>query len=192
MNAHDPARTPEPEPVPADPPATRDAAAPANPVVCAACSNTAPDGARFCPACRTHLVSPDAGTLASPKRRLGAALLDEFVKDSGLLGPLLWPAVLPPGAARTMITVLTALYGALTLVLWTRGTTPAKRWLDLTVVTEDGEPAGFFRMAFRETIGKAISALAVGLGFLAIRSDPEHRGWHDRMAETWVVHDDDL
>ncbi|MCI0436548.1 MAG: RDD family protein [Gemmatimonadetes bacterium] len=114
-----------------------------------------------------------------------------MIKDGGLLGSVFWPVVLPPGVGRTVVAILSALYWGSSLMLWTRGQTPAKRFLLMTVVTEDGEPAGFFRMAFRETIGKIISMTVLGLGILSIGIDPEKRGWHDKIFGTWVVHDEE-
>lgn len=158
------------------------------PRVCPECDALAPPEARYCRACRCNLADPFAGRLATAKRRLGAAFLDSAVRDGGMFGPVLWPAI---GGGTTMVTVLSAAYWAYSVYLWTRGTTPAKRFLSMTVVTEDGRPAGFLRMAFRETIGKWISTAAFGLGLLAIPRHAEKRGWHDRMAETWVIVEDD-
>ena len=159
--------------------------------VCTNCNAVAPAAARFCRACGFYLPSPDVGRLASVSRRLGAAILDEGIKGGGWLGPLLWPAVLPSGSGRTVVAILSALYWITSLMHWARGTTPAKRLLRMVVVTEDGEPAGFVRMALRETIGKAISMAVVGLGMLSIPIDAERRGWHDKLFGTWVVHEEE-
>jgi len=161
------------------------------PGFCPDCDAAVAADARFCPSCHVFLPDRWVGRLASSKRRLVAAVLDGVFKDGGLFGLALWNAILPPGLAVTVVRIMSLLYGASALVFWTRGTTPAKRLLDMTVITEDGEPAGFFRMAFRETIGKWISTIVFGLGLLAIPTDKEKRGWHDRMFGTWVVHDDD-
>jgi uncharacterized RDD family membrane protein YckC len=161
------------------------------PGFCPDCNAAVPGDAHFCPSC--HVFVPDrwVGHLAAPKRRLVAALLDGIFKEGGLFGMALWSAVLPPGIAGAVVRVMSLLYGVSALVLWSQGTTPAKRFLGMTVITEDGKPAGFFRMAFRETIGKWISTIAIGLGLLAVSTDKEKRGWHDSMAGTWVVHNDD-
>lgn len=157
---------------------------------CTNCEAPAPAGGRFCTSCGFYLPSPEVGRLASAQRRLGAFILDEVIKNGGLIGSVLWPAVLP-GSGRAVVAILSALYWVSSLRLWTRGTTPAKRLLQMTVITEDGEPAGFFRMAFRETIGKMLSMMVVGLGMLSIPIDREKRGWHDKIFGTWVVHEDE-
>lgn len=161
------------------------------PGVCPHCDTPAPSDAHFCPSCQNYLASPWVGRLASAKRRLGAAVLDGLFKDGGLFGSVLWGTVIGPGSGARMVAIMSAVYWVSALFLWSRGTTPAKRLLRMTVITEDGEPAGFFRMAFRETIGKWISTAVLGLGVLAIPFHREKRGWHDRMADTWVVLEDE-
>jgi uncharacterized RDD family membrane protein YckC len=61
----------------------------------------------------------------------------------------------------------------------------------MEVITEDGDPPGFVRMALRETIGKWISTISLGLGLLAIPFDRNHQGWHDKLFHTFVIHDDE-
>ncbi|MGD8278564.1 MAG: RDD family protein [Gemmatimonadota bacterium] len=145
----------------------------------------------FCRSCRSFLEAPDVGKLARPRRRLLAAFLDSVFQDGGSIGSILGPLLIGSGAAHAVVAVLSTTYWILTLYLWTKGTTPAKRALDMDVIREDGEPAGFFRMAFRETIGKVISWMVLGLGILSVPIDRNHQGWHDKMAGTFVVHDEE-
>jgi uncharacterized RDD family membrane protein YckC len=161
------------------------------PAVCPNCDAPTALGSRFCPSCQTFIAKPWVGRLAPAKRRLVAAWLDSTFKDGGIFGAAFWMTILPRGGAATAIGIMSALYAMSALYLWTKGTTPAKRMLRMTVITEDGEPAGFFRMAFRETIGKWSSTVVFGLGLLAVTTHPEKRGWHDRMVDTWVVLDDE-
>lgn len=161
------------------------------PGVCPSCEAAAPERARFCPSCESYLASPWVGRLASPGRRLVAAMLDGAFKEGGLLGMAAGTLIFSPGVVGRIVGVMGAIYGLAALYLWSRGTTPAKKLLGMSVITEDGEPAGFWRMALRETVGKGISTVAFGLGLLAIPFSRERRGWHDRMFETWVVLDEE-
>jgi uncharacterized RDD family membrane protein YckC len=145
----------------------------------------------FCPACETFIVDPYVGRLASTGRRLAAAVLDSVFRDGGIFGAAVWTNIVPPGVATAIVGILSTMYGIASLYLWTKGTTPAKRLLGMRAITSDGEPAGFFRMAFRETIGKMISLAVFGMGYLTIPFDRERQGWHDKMAGTWIIHDDD-
>ena len=73
------------------------------------------------------------------------------------------------------------------IFLFFHGTTPGKRVLNMYVVNESGERAGFWTMLFREWIGKWISAVVFGLGFLSILWDRDRQGWHDKLASTYVT-----
>lgn len=52
--------------------------------------------------------------------------------------------------------------------------------------SESGYPS-FFRILLRETIGKLVSGLILGIGFLAGFWNDKHKTWADRMASTVVV-----
>ena len=160
------------------------------PAFCSNCGTEVASRAHFCPSCQSFLATPMLGRLASAKRRLGAAFLDGLFKEGGLFGSIFWATVFPGSGAR-IVAIMSTVYWISALFLWSRGTTPAKRLLGMTVITEDGEPAGFFRMAFRETIGKGISSIVFGLGLIAIPFDREKQGWHDKMFDTWVVLEDE-
>ena len=65
--------------------------------------------------------------------------------------------------------------------------TLGRRLLGITVVNEAGEPVSFWRGAFRETVGKAVSSVFFYLGFIWIAFDKDKQGWHDKMASTFVI-----
>lgn len=73
------------------------------------------------------------------------------------------------------------------VAFWTlRGTTLGGIICQLRVVRTDGRKLEFPESLVRGLTG--IFSLAVaGLGFLWILRDPEHQGWHDRVAGTYVV-----
>lgn len=158
----------------------------APPESCPDCGETASRTARFCWSCRLFLRDRWVGKLASAKRRLVAAMLDSAFRDGGTWGLVFWNAVLPGSGAR-VLAVLAAIYTIASLYLWSKGTTPGKQLLGMRVITADGRPAGFFRMAIRETVAKTLSLMVFGLGVISIPFDKEKRGWHDKMMGTWVV-----
>ena len=45
----------------------------------------------------------------------------------------------------------------------------------------------WLRAILRETVGKWISALILGIGFIMVAFHKEKRGLHDLIAGTWVV-----
>jgi uncharacterized RDD family membrane protein YckC len=76
----------------------------------------------------------------------------------------------------------------LNMFLMTRSTTLGKFILDLKVVNrKTGQNLTFFRMLFRETIGKFISTAIFLIGFIWIIIDNENAGWHDKISNSAVV-----
>lgn len=87
----------------------------------------------------------------------------------------------------------------LTLLLWwtymvvrtaRQGQTLGKRALKIKVTGPDGTPPGWGRVLVRETVGRMLSGLIFGLGYLWMLWDPERRCWHDMIAGTRVVRAD--
>lgn len=46
---------------------------------------------------------------------------------------------------------------------------------------------GFFRLLLRETLGKFLSTIVLGLGFLTVLVSPQRTAWHDRLARVRTV-----
>ena len=68
-----------------------------------------------------------------------------------------------------------------------RGQTPGKMAVGIRVVGEDDRPPGLGTALLRETVGRLVSTIPFYLGFLWMAWDAEKRGWHDKIAGTWVV-----
>ena len=69
----------------------------------------------------------------------------------------------------------------------TYGATVGKMILGLKVVDTNGQKIGFGKAALREVVGKWISGLVFGLGYIWVAFDPKKQGWHDKLAGTYVV-----
>jgi uncharacterized RDD family membrane protein YckC len=54
------------------------------------------------------------------------------------------------------------------------------------VVTPDGDRIGYIK-AFVRYVGKVVSWIILGIGFIMAAFDGEKRALHDRMCETRVV-----
>ena len=67
------------------------------------------------------------------------------------------------------------------------GQTPGKMALRIKVIRRDGSDIGYGRAAFREVLGKTISGLLLGIGYLMVAFDEQKQGLHDRMADTYVI-----
>ncbi len=68
----------------------------------------------------------------------------------------------------------------------TSGATPGKKTMGLRVVSTDGQPMTMGK-AFIRYIGYIISAIVFYLGFIWIAIDKDKQGWHDKIANTYVI-----
>lgn len=68
--------------------------------------------------------------------------------------------------------------------------TPGKLMFQLQVVTNSGDPLDFVKAGFRDTLGKWISALPLGLGFWMVFFRTDRRTLHDLIFKTYVVSKD--
>ncbi|MFC2070970.1 RDD family protein, partial [Chloroflexota bacterium] len=68
-----------------------------------------------------------------------------------------------------------------------KGQTPGKMALGIKVVDGRGNKPGLGIAALREILGKTISTLVFCIGFLWIGGDESKQGWHDKIADTYVV-----
>ena len=153
---------------------------PAASVLCPQCGARIGGGVGYCPNCGAE--QPGAGEdvqYAGFLIRLGAFIIDSLI--TGV-----------PAAIITSFTDIPALGTALSVVYYVmftyaKGQTPGKMLLGLHVVDANGLRPSLKQVFLREVIGKAISALALLIGFLWIIWDPKKRGWHDYIGGTYVI-----
>ncbi|HEV8193186.1 MAG TPA: RDD family protein [Ktedonobacterales bacterium] len=118
-----------------------------------------------------------------------------FAQVIGMYFPvnrLLVLAMTPSAAeqARSPIALALAIlvYATYSIVCWALlGQTPGKALLGLRVVRANGQ-----RLSVRRSILRYfaywVSALPLFLGFLWILVDNERQGWHDKIADTYVIY----
>jgi uncharacterized RDD family membrane protein YckC len=85
------------------------------------------------------------------------------------------------------------LLAALTVIGFWRycGATPGKLAVAVRIVdARTGQPVGTGRLALR-LLCYLVSALPLYLGFLWIAFDRRKQGWHDKIAKTVVIHEND-
>ncbi len=68
-----------------------------------------------------------------------------------------------------------------------RGQTPGKMVMGLHVVRPGRPVPGIGPALARETLGKLMSVLSLGLGYAWAGWDPRKQTWHDKLAGTYVV-----
>lgn len=71
------------------------------------------------------------------------------------------------------------------------GATPGKQILGLKIIRTSTEPLGWIRAVVR-FFGYFISAIVFFLGFLWVFVDGRRQGWHDKLADTFVVYSWDV
>jgi uncharacterized RDD family membrane protein YckC/Tfp pilus assembly major pilin PilA len=154
---------------------------------CASCGNEALPGQQFCGRCRGGAVSANSGeTYANFWRRAGAAIVDYLIVSfaTGVLLAILAPAM---GAGVAFLLILLA------VVLYYVGfessplqATPGKLALSIKVTDLEGERIGVGRSLGRY-IGKFVSGLTLGIGYIMAFFTSHRQALHDKMANTLVV-----
>ncbi|MBI5461943.1 MAG: RDD family protein [Gammaproteobacteria bacterium] len=128
-------------------------------------------------------------------QRVAAVLLD-FVCVSFLSSLIGWLLMLSYPDAEAVVSTAgdtARLFAAPTVaVLWWRFQgTPGKLLLGCRIVdARNGGRPRLWQVLVR-LFGYALSALPLGLGFLWVIWDKRHQGWHDKLARTLVVEDDE-
>ena len=67
------------------------------------------------------------------------------------------------------------------------GQTPGKMALRIKVVCTDGSQLTYGRAAKREVLGKFVSSILLGIGYLMVAFDNQKQGLHDKIANTYVI-----
>jgi predicted Zn finger-like uncharacterized protein len=130
--------------------------------------------------------------------RVVASLLDSL-----LLGAVQFVLSLLIGLVIGMLGITTAGDPSINTVIWLFGVslsigyavfftgycgqTPGKMALRIKVIRTDGSPMTYGRAALREVLGKFISGILLGIGYLMVAFDSQKQGLHDKIADTYVI-----
>ena len=144
----------------------------------------------------TQEMSPAFATKGGFWRRTGAYVLDGIA--TGVIGFVVGVVVAIVGEAtkltradmNNIAQVIGEIIGlAYFLYFWSAhgsGQTPGMRALRLRVIRTDGTYISVGR-AFLRNIGLGISLICLGLGVIWIGFDKQKQGWHDKIADTYVI-----
>ena len=93
------------------------------------------------------------------------------------------------GSMAVLIWLFTTVLGLAYYIIFTGscGQTLGKMALRIKVIHKDGGDLGYGRAALRETIGKFISGIILGIGYLMVAFDERKQGLHDRIASSYVI-----
>ena len=133
--------------------------------------------------------------------RLAAYCIDSLIVWIGLLFVKLIISILSMAGGGVFHTEILFRYTARDIILYVlqvlyfillthgTGTTPGKRLLNLRVVNADGsQKLELMDIVYRETIGRFLCGLSVGIGYIMAGVDREKKGLHDMLCDTRVVY----
>lgn len=172
-------------------------------VTCTAC-NLRQQPADRCRNCGLTLVAhalPDGAVVqqyAGFWLRVVASLLDSVVVFIlqlicgvvlGASGALLGGLDNGDGAVAIIIWLFTTVLGLAYYVIFTGscGQTLGKMALRIKVIRKDGNELGYGGATLRETIGKFVSGIILGIGYLMVAFDERKQGLHDKIAGSYVI-----
>jgi len=144
--------------------------------------------------CQTPQSQPKAGFWI----RVVASLLDSFLLATvqfvlslliGLIIGMLGIAVEGDSAVNMVIWLFGASISIAYAVFFTGycGQTPGKMALRIKVIRTDGSQPSYGRAALREVLGKFVSSILLGIGYLMVIFDSQKQGLHDKIADTYVI-----
>ena len=75
------------------------------------------------------------------------------------------------------------------LCTYLTGTTLGKRAMNLRVVSADwGQRLSLLDVVYRETVGRFLCSLSIGIGYIIVGFNGEKRGIHDMLCDTRVIY----
>lgn len=134
--------------------------------------------------------------------RFFAYLIDSVIVGFGLLAVRLFMSGVTAAVSGTALDgnlifhytltdIVLYLAQAAYFVLFTyyTGCTPGKRALNLRVVCADEtEKLSLWDVVYRETVGRFLCTVTIGIGYLFAAVDAEKRGLHDMLCDTRVIY----
>ncbi len=101
--------------------------------------------------------------------------------------PLGGPVIFQYTLTDILIYVFQVLY--FILCTWLTGTTLGKKVMNLRVVSaQEGGSLRLLDVVYRETVGRFLCGLSVGIGYMVAGWDGQKRGFHDMLCDTRVVY----
>jgi uncharacterized RDD family membrane protein YckC len=157
-------------------------------MTCPSCTKEIMPDAYFCNWCASFVPAPAKGKKAGLFGRWFALVVDPVIAIIlYFVGVGLFSAV-SRDLGLTAAVILPLVYFGWFLSLLRQGLTPGKKLMGLQVIDQQtGQIPGFGTMFIREIVGRFISGLIFGLGYLWAIFDKNGQAWHDKIARTVVV-----
>lgn len=120
---------------------------------------------------------------ASLGKRLLAYIIDTIIVVSICIGVGVITRSKP--LAELTLIFCSVFYFAIPTYIY--GKTIGKKLVGLVVVSTNSEKRNIFWILVRETFGKYLSYMVLGIGYIWILFNEESRGWHDLISNTLVA-----
>ena len=119
-------------------------------------------------------------------RRFAAALLDGLILGTVtfLLGPILRGVT---GSVLLNIISLVIWIGYVVFYQSQMGQTLGKKVMGIKVVDANGQKPSAITFFLRDVVGKLVSGIILGIGYLFVIWDSKKQALHDKIASTYVV-----
>ncbi len=114
--------------------------------------------------------------------RLFLAGIMELLEGTALGGNVLFQ--------YTLKDMILYVFHVLYFILFTyySGTTPGKKLLNLRVISADDAKLTLTDVLYRETIGRFLCNITIGIGYIMVGIDKEKQGLHDMLSDTRVIY----
>lgn len=133
--------------------------------------------------------------------RLAAYLIDEFIVGIGLIAlkvVFFFVTLSMPGSLLkqdfifeySVVDMILYIVGVTYFILFTycTGSTVGKKLLHLQVVSVEDRKVTLFEVIYRETVGRFLSGLVLGIGYFLALVHKEKKTLHDLLSDTQVVY----
>ena len=154
---------------------------------CLKCGTELREEEMFCSSCGARTNEPSMEK-ANARSRFGSYIIDLIVINviGAVLGCIFgfWYTIELEPVLDFICLLISAGYFT---YFFGNGQTPGMKAMNIKLCGTDGTyPIGYGE-GFLRWIGMIISGLVMGLGFLWILIDENKQGWHDKLADTYVV-----
>jgi len=151
---------------------------------CPKCGTELKKDANFCADCGARIKKLDM-KMAEVGARFGSFVLDQIILFViGFVIGLIFGDIFGDEIMFSLALLATAAYFT---YFFGNGQTPGMTMAKIKLCRTDGTyPIGYGR-GFLRWIGMIISSVAIYLGFLWILVDKNKQGWHDKIADTYVI-----
>jgi len=155
---------------------------------CPSCQNEVTPDTFFCNWCSVFMPDPGRGIKANLFARWVALVIDPLIAAALYFAAFAILAIVSQDLALIGAFVFPIVYLVWFMRLLRQGLTPGKKALGLQVVDhQTGRIPGFGKMFLREFVGRALSGLFAGLGYLWALIDKNGQAFHDKLAGTVVL-----